>query len=416
MNVNGPLAAALALGQLVVSCTPSGGSRGRDPAAAPPRPVATVPATIRPLERTVTVTGSLAPLDHATLTVKVPGRLSEIAVDLGSVVRPGDRIAQIEPRDYELRVQQAVAALAQARAALGLPPEGTNELMALESTSPVREARAVFDEAARNRERVLSLATEKIASAAELDTVVAGFVVASNRLVKAFEEGRGRQAALAQRRAELDLARQQLTDTMLRAPFAGAVEARHASLGEFIASGTPIVTLVRTDPLRLRLVVPERKAPAVRAGQTVRFHADGDTNRFTAQLARLSPAIREEDRMLLVEADVPGTAALRPGTFVRAEIIVAPEDPGLTVPPSALIVFAGLEKIVTVQNGKALERTVTTGRRGLDWVEIVAGLKSGDPVVVQPGNLRTGDPVQLPTPSAPASGAPSSNSPAAARR
>ncbi len=394
MNVNGSLAAALALSQLVISCTPSGGARGRDPSSAPPRVVETVPVARRALERTVTVTGSLAALDRATLTMKVPGRLSEIAMDLGSVVRTGDLIAQIEPRDYELRVQQALAALAQARTALGLPPEGTNDVLALDSTSPVREARAVFDEAARNRERVQSLAKDKIASASELDTVEASFVVASNRLVKAFEDGRGRQATLAQRRAELELARQQLADTTLRAPFTGAVEARLASLGEFIVTGTPIVTLVRTDPLRLRLEVPERQAPAVRAGQTARFHVDGDTNRFTARLTRLSPAIRPEDRMLLVAADVPGAAALRPGAFVRAEIITTPEDPGLTVPRSALIVFAGLEKVVTIQGGKALEKAVTTGRRGSDWIEIVAGLKAGDPVVVHPGNLRTGEPVR----------------------
>jgi RND family efflux transporter MFP subunit len=415
MNVNCSLAAALALGQLVVSCTPSGPSRGRDRAAAPPRLVETVPVATRALERTVTATGSLAPLDHATLTMKVPGRLCEIAVDLGSAVRTGDLIAHIEPRDYELRVQQAAAALAQARAALGLPPEGTNDLLALESTSPVREARAVFDEAAGNRARVQSLAKEKIASASELDTVEASFVVASNRLVKAFEEGRGRQAALAQRRAELELARQQLADTILRAPFAGAVELRQASLGEFIATGTPIVTLVRTDPLRLRLEVPERKAPAVRAGQAVRFHADGDTNRFTARITRLSPAISDDNRMLRVEGDVPGAGMLRPGAFVRAEIITVPEDPGLTVPLSALIVFAGLEKVVTVQDGQALERTVTTGRRGSDWVEIVAGLKSGDPVVVNPGNLRTGEPVRQATASSPAPVLAATNSPAASR-
>jgi len=417
MNANGSLAAALALGQLVVSCTPSGTSRGRDPATAPPRLVETVPVARRALERTVTVTGSLAALDRATLTMKVPGRLCEIAMDLGSPVRTGDLIAQVEPRDYELRVQQAEAALAQARAALGLPPEGTNDLLALESTSPVREAKAVFNEATRNRERVQSLAKEKIASDSELDTVEASFVVASNRLVKAFEEGRGRQAALAQRRAELELARQQLADTTLRAPFTGAVEARQASLGEFIATGTPIVTLVRTDPLRLRLEVPERKAPAVRAGQTVRFHVDGDTNHFTARLTRLSPAIREGDRMLMVEADVPGAEALlRPGAFVRAEIIIAPEDPGLTVPLSALIVFAGLEKVVTVQDGQALEKTVATGRRGFDWVEIVAGLKIGDPVVVNPGNLRTGEPVREATASSPAPVLATTNSPAASSR
>ena len=265
----------------------------------------------------------------------------------------------------------------------------------IDDLSPVLEARAVFDEAARNRGRVGELATAKIASASERDTAEAAFLVASNRLVKANDDARLRQATLSQRRVELDLAKQQLTDTTLRAPFNGVVETRQASVGEYITTGTPVITLVRTDPLRLRLEVPERDAPAVRLGQIVRFHVEGDTNVFTTRLTRLSPAIREQNRMLPAEADVPG-GALRPGSFVRAEIVTVPDDSGLVVPEAALVVFAGLEKVVAVRDGHARELSVVTGtgRRGLGWVEIVSGLTAGERVVLNPGNLRTGEPVQ----------------------
>ncbi len=386
-----PVLALAAL--LVVSCSKSGKPGAGQAASAPSRAVKTAVAAPCKMDRAVSVTGSLAALDRSTLTIKVPGRLRLLSVDLGSRVAAGETLAQVEPRDYELRVAQAEAALAQARAALGLPIEGTNDVARIDDLSPVLEARAVFDEAARNRGRVGELATAKIASASESDTAEAAFLVASNRLVKSIDDARLRQAALSQRRVELDLAKQQLTDTTLRAPFGGVVETRQASVGEYITTGTPVITLVRTDPLRLRLEVPERDAPAVRLGQTVRFHVEGDTNVFTTRLTRLSPAIRELNRMLPAEADVPG-GALRPGSFVRAEIVTVPEDSGLVVPEAALVVFAGLEKVVAAREGQARELSVVTGRRGPGWVEIVSGLMAGERVVLNPGNLRTGERVE----------------------
>ncbi len=390
-----PSRAAMALAMcvaLLASCSKPDSTPG-PVADGKPRPVSTASAETRAMERITTATGSLAAQEQATLSVKVPGRLQTLVVDLGSEVKKGDLIARVDPGDYELRVRQSAAALAQARAQLGLSLDGTNDAVELEKTSLVRQAKAVLNEATRNRERVQNLAKTGISPASELDTAESVYVVAVNRYVAAFEEVRTRQATLAQRRAELDLAQKQLSDTSLRAPFDGAVQSRLAGLGEFQQSGTPVVTLVRTDPLRLRLEVAERDAAAVRLGQALRLRVEGHTNLITGKIARLSPAISEQSRMLIVEADIPNDGALRAGQFVRAEIVTNERDPGLAVPAAAIIAFAGLEKVVTIAEGKAVEKTVTTGRRGGDWVEIITGLKPGETVVLNPGNLRTGQPV-----------------------
>ena len=171
------------------------------------------------------------------------------------------------------------------------------------------------------------------------------------------------------------------------------VQSRVAGVGEFQQSGTPVVTLVRTDPLRLRLEVAERDAADVRIGQALRLRVEGHTNLITGKIARLSPAISEQSRMLIVEADIPNDGVLRAGQFVRAEIVTQERDTALAVPAAAIVAFAGLEKVVTIAEGKAVEKTVTTGRRGGDWVEIITGLKPGETVVLTPGNLRTGQPV-----------------------
>ena len=381
---------------LLVALTPSCSKSDPAPrAAAPekPRAVKVATAAMRPMERTISATGVLAAQEQGTLSIKVAGRLLTVSVDLGSVVKKGEVLAQVDPQDYELRVKQAVAALAQARASLGLPLDGGNDLVEVEKTSLVRQAKAVLDETEKNRQRIFGLAKTGIAPQSDVDTAEAIYLVALNKVESALEEARTRQAALGQRRTEVEIAEKQLKDTSLHAPFDGAIQARTAGLGEFLQAGTPVVTLVRTDPLRLRLEVPERDATDVRAGQTVRLRVEGGTTSVAAKLARVSPAITEQNRMLICEADIANDGLLRPGLFVRGDIVTSAHDIGLAVPSGAIITFAGIEKVVAVQEGRAAEKTVAIGRRGTNWVEIVTGLKPGERVVLDPGNLRTGQPV-----------------------
>ena len=383
------LAALLAM---VSSCSKSDAPKSAT-ALNKARTVRVALSELRPMERVVTVTGLLLADEAATLSVKIGGRLKALSVDIGSLVKRGDVIAQVEPRDYELRLQQVSAALSQARAMVGLPLEGTDDQFDSLKTSAVKEAKAVLNEATRNRDRVLKLSQQGVLSTSDLDTVEAAYTIALNRYEAAGEEARTRQAVLAQRRAEFDLSRQQLNDTSLRSPFDGAIQSRLANVGEFLPAGSPVVKLVKTDPLRLRLEVSERDAASVQLNQRVRLTAEGDTNIYTGTLTRVSPAIDEQTRMLLVEADVRNDGSLRPGLFSRAKIVTREDEEGVAVPEQALIVFAGIEKVVVVQDGKALEKMVSTGRRGPGWIEIVSGLKAGERVVIAPGNLRTGEPV-----------------------
>ncbi|HSE38261.1 MAG TPA: HlyD family efflux transporter periplasmic adaptor subunit, partial [Blastocatellia bacterium] len=212
------------------------------------------------MEQTVTVTGTLAAYDQATVSAKVPGRVKSIAVDLGSVVRSGQIIAQLEQQDYQLRLQQAEAALAQARARVGLSPEGKDDRIDPERTGTVRQAQALLDEANQKLERAQNLVRRGVLAKAELDAAEAAQKVALSRYQDAVEEIRNRQALVVQRRSELEIARQQLADSSIYAPFDGVVQEKRTSLGEYLAAGTPIVNVVRMDPLRLRAEVPERES------------------------------------------------------------------------------------------------------------------------------------------------------------
>jgi RND family efflux transporter MFP subunit len=371
--------------------------RPRQPAeAAPAREVRVVPAAERALPRTVAVTGTLAAEDQITLSAKVAGRVEKIDVDLGSRVRRGEPIAQLDQTDFKLRVEQAEAALQQARARLGLAPAGKDDSVEPEKTAIVRQARAVLDEARLTRDRGVKLLEQELIARAQLDTAESNLQVAEGRYQDALEEVRNRQAVLAQRRSELELARQQLADTVVAAPVDGAVSQRQTSPGEYLAVGAPMATLVRIHPLRLRVSVPEREAPGVRIGQTVRLTIDGDPTVYTGRVVRLAPIVQELNRTLAVEAEVPNErGALRAGAFARVDIVTDAAQPIVTVPASALVVFAGVEKVLVVRDGKTTELRVQTGRRLGEEIEIVDGLKRGEFVVDRPGNLTGGQAVSV---------------------
>src|SRR5262245_64793774 len=265
-------------------------------AATPPRPVKVFQAVEARVPRTVTSTGALAADDTVVLGVKVPGRLVEQEVDLGTRVRKGLVIARIDATDYKLRVEQAEAALQQARARLGLSLTGTDEQVDPEKTSIVRQARAVLDEARLSRERSRKLLEQSLIARAQDDAAEANLGVAEGRYHDAIEEVRNRQATLTQRRSELDLARQQLADTALVSPFDGAASLKQAAVGEYLAAGAPVATLVRTHPLRLRLPVPEREAVGVRVGHSVRLTVEGDTTVYQGKVVRLSQVVQAQTR------------------------------------------------------------------------------------------------------------------------
>lgn len=361
-----------------------------------PREVRLARATEAQVARTVSATGTLAAEDQVILGAKVVGRLSEINVDLGSRVRKGQTVARIDPNDYKLRVAQAQAALQQARVRLGLPPDGTSDQIDPEQTAIVRQAAAVLKEAKLTHDRMIELWDRNLIARAELDTAVSQLTVAEGRYQDALEEVRNRQGMLAQRRSEREIARQQLDDTVIVSPIDGAAKQRQAAVGEYLAAGSPIVTLVRMDPLRLRVAVPEREAASVRIGQQVRLTVEGDSNEYRGRVARLSPAIAEDNRTLLVEAEVPNERLLlRPGSFAKADIIVEAGQQIVTVPAEAVVIFAGIEKVLAVAEGKAVEKRVRTGRRIGDAVEITEGVSPGDRVIVKPGNLVAGQAVTL---------------------
>jgi len=264
----------------------------------------------------------------------------------------------------------------------------------------VRQAQATLEEARANGARQEKLASEGLAPQADLDAARAALLRAEASLESAREEVGLRQAQMRQRESELEIARQRLADTAIASPLDGFVQARRASRGEYLAAGAAVVEVVRIDPLRLRLAVPEREAVELKPGQPVFVRVTGQggapdaPREHAGVVARLAPGLDAQNRTLLIEADIRNDGALRPGNFVQARIVVG-QRTVLAVPKSAIVTFAGLQKVILVEAGKALERPVTTGDTRAGEVEVASGLHAGEEVVEEPGTLQQGQPVRV---------------------
>ncbi len=361
----------------------------RDPALPADAELYTVARRFWP--EVVAVQGMLVGDERVVVGAKVAGRVTEVAVDLGTAVRAGDVLARLESEDFDLRVQQAQAQVEEIRARLGLRGgESEKRLDPAKVPSVVQEA-AVRNEAKVNLDRALELAKKEAISAEELLQRQAAFEVADSRYRSALNEVGGQLALLAVRRAELDLARQAQADAVIRAPFDGVVEQRHTAPGAYLQVGHPVVSLVRIHPLRFQAGVPEREAIRVKPKQRVRIQVEGRAEWIESEVVRISPAVDPASRALLIQADVPNPdRALRAGMFAQAEIVVDPAAKALAVPAEAITEFAGVEKVWVVRDGRAEARPVETGRRDGPWVEIRRNLSEGDQVVAKAQSLGLG--------------------------
>jgi RND family efflux transporter MFP subunit len=373
---------------LILVSLASGGCSGRssqkpvEAATAAPDPpeVRVAAAEARQYPRAISVTGSLAAEETVTVTNEVAGRLQTIHVDFGQAVRAGQVIAELDQRELRLQLERMRASLAQALARVGLKP-GQEDLVP-ETTPAIRQAEAMLEDARTRYE-----------SAAKL---VATGDIAQDRFIELEKAYRAREAALEAARhelqtalatiqalkAEVKLAEKKLSDTVIRAPMDGFVAERLAAPGQYLRENSPIVTLVKPRPLRLRVDIPESAAAAVRVGTELSFTTDAIPGQeFRAVVRRINASLDPRSRSLAAEARlVSDDSRLRPGMFVQVRLVIEPNATAVVVPRQAVYTVAGLTKLFVVQGGRVTEKKVLLGANFDGWVEVRDG-------AVAPGEL-----------------------------
>lgn len=373
---------SVALAASLLLCGLAGCSRQGDKpvrAASAPKPLAitAVPAKVQSARRTFEVTGTLQPYESVVLSSQVDGMVAKIYVDLGDRVKEGQPLAEIDRAEFQIQLDQAAASLQQAMARLGLKQGEDPKAVKEEQTTEVLRAKAALDEAEAQYRRAKNLFELQIGTQQAVDQADAAYKTAQANQRASIDSVRALKAQIEQYRAAVELAKKKLSDTTLRAPFTGSVQQRHISPGQYLKVQAPAFSIVQTNPLRLRAEVAERFAHGVRASQQVRVAVDGLQQTFNARISRVSPAVTEQSRTLLVEALVDnGQQLLRPGLFARASIVSDQTENVLLVPASAVLNFYGINKVFAVNNGQVQERVVKLGDRFGDQFEVLEGIKA----------------------------------------
>ena len=357
------LAAILVLPLALVSCSKSGGGEFKNPKA-DGVPVTVAAVEIVPLDRVLSIIGTLFAKDEAMIAATVEGQVEATRVDFGDRVMLGQELALIDVTTYEALARQATANLAKARASLV--------------------------NAEQTLQRTRDLLKDKISSASELDKATA-------------DAGQARAEAKAAEAAEA-IAQLNLDRSRVRAPFPAAVADRIASAGDYVKVGSPLFRLVNDSVLKFIFQVPERNASFVTKKLPVQFNVDnypGET--FTGSVYLISPAVSTSSRAFGVGALVTNTNfRLKANTFARGTLTLEQGVPTPLVPLDAVVSFAGVTKVFVVEGDTAHARTVKTGRIQNGSQEILEGLKAGERVVVTgQGSLSDGAKVAIQIPQSP---------------
>lgn len=365
--------------------------------AAEPMAIRVATAETRRFSRAVSITGSLQPDEIVSVSSEVAGRLAEVSCDFGQSVKKGDILAELDKREFQLQHDRARAALAQALARIGLDP--TQEEVTPELTPDIRQTRAQMEDARFKYESAARLVKSGDVSQ-ERFIEVEKALHAREAAYQAARDGLRMQLASVQGlRAEVKLAEKRLNDATVRAPFDGSISARLVSPGQYMRENTPIATLVKADPLRLRVEIPESAAVGARIGATLTFTTDAAPGTsFQARITELNPTLDARSRSLAAEARLSGhDPRLRPGMFVQIQLALASNGESVVVPKDAVYQLAGLTKIFVVRDGRAAELKITPGQEIDGWMEVPADrIRSGEQVAVsQLGRLVDGAAVRI---------------------
>lgn len=344
--------------------------------------VAPTAAVEQPITRFIRATGSLMAEDHADVAAEIAGRIVATPIERGTAVNEGAVLVRISPAEAEAQAREAEANAAQIEARLGITTGGTFDVNAVPE---VQTAKSSYDLAQNEFNRIKSLLEQQVVSQSEYDQRRSQ-LDASRQQYEAARNGAAQQfQALQAARARVALAHKSLADTTVRAPFTGLVAERLVSTGDYVTKGMKIAVVVRVNPLRVQLTVPEQFVSAVKVGASVTFQVDAYAGReFTGTVRYVSPALEANRRALTVEAVVPNQSGdLKPGLFATARIEQPDKVPAVMVPGSAVLVQGGTSRVYVVSGDKVEERIVTTGQQVDAFVEIATGLKAGEKVATK---------------------------------
>src|SRR3954447_4016079 len=376
-------AALVAAAALASTACSAGDAKAKEQTSSPPVvQVSATAATERPIARFVRATGSLMAEEQAEVAAETAGRVVAANIERGSPVTQGAQLIRISATETDAQLKEAEANAAQLEARLGITGGAAMDPNAVPE---VQNAKAGADLAQAEFARIKSLLDQRVVSQSEYDQRRTQ-AEAARQQYEAAKNGAAQQYQMLQAaRARVALAHKAFSDTSVRAPFNGVVAQRLVTTGDYVTKGMKVATVVRVNPLRVQLTVPEQFVSAVSTGQPVTFEVDAYPGRqFEGKVKYISPALQADQRALTVEAVVPNAeGVLKPGLFATARIEQPEHTPGVLIPSASVTTLSGTRRVYVVSGDHAEERIVTTGETVGDLVEITKGLKAGERVATK---------------------------------
>src|SRR5450631_4110575 len=321
-------------------------------------------ASIEPkaLSRWLPVSGTLQPVNQATVKAKVSGEIRQVLVREGESVKAGQVVLRFDTSDLDARLTDRVGALESSRAQLAL--------------------------AEKTRVQNQALLKQNFISQNAYDSAESNLSVS--------------QGTLKSNEAQVQLARNALRDAVVTAPLSGIVAKRHVQPGEKVAFDAPLLTIVDLGKMELQAMVPANDIPEILSGMAVELAIDGfGDRRFNGSVERINPTTEAGTRAILVFVQIPNPdAALKGGMFATGRIRLAAGAPVPTLPVTAIRTEAGQTFVWTIEGGKLIRRSVALGRR--DEVAARVEIKSALPAETQVlaarfDNLKDGGPAVMRT-------------------
>jgi len=373
--------AVVALASCAAACAKSDGAqaKGRDDTA---RPVKTESVKQESIRRTVEVVGTLAAVDEVTVSSEAEGRVSRLLVDLGDRVTAGQTLVELDREKPQYNLDQQKAALGRALAKFGASDSA--HLPPIEKTPDVQKAKAELDQAQQGFDRAKELQRRQLVPQQTLDDAETMLQSKKASYDSSLQNAKNLKADIDASEASMKLADRELRDTSIRAPFNGYIQKRLVSLGEYVKVQTPVMGVVKVDPLKVTAEIPEKMAPWMKVGQPVQLSVDAFPGKtIEGKLSRISPAVNTATRAFPFEALIPnGDAALKPGTFARVRVETAQVDQVMTITYAAIQYRYGVNRVFVVTGDHLAARELKVGERLGDRIEVMTGLKAGETVAL----------------------------------
>lgn len=386
--------------------------------------MASVPAiavsaiTLRPqaVANTLELSGTIRPVDQATLSTRVMGRITQLPLDASDHFRKGEVLARIDVQDMaaqtnqaRLGVVQAQSALAQTQAELSRSQAALNQL-----ESQKIEAQAALQLAKIDQSRMAQLHTEGAVPQERLDQANTTLSQAQAKVAQVNAGIRQAQAAVQQSQAAIGQSRAAVSQSVagvtsasvsesygtIIAPFDGVVVQKLAYEGEMTTPGTALLKVENPDRLQLEISVPEENLRFVRVGQPVKVQVDAMDQTLNATIQQIVPAADPNSRSFLVKIPIAGSDKLISGMFGRIALPRGTQN-GISIPTNALVQRGQLQGVYVVGTNaenqpRAVLRWVKTGKTHDGQVEITSGLTAGDRVITSNiAQLGDGQPVAI---------------------